>query len=191
MAKKKRRKGPQNQKESAQIPKSSWSSWQLKLLGICIILFVLVIQHAPMVFDGLSPIGTDIIGGKGGTHQIEQFEKETGTPALWNPYVFSGMPVYYRLRLKGPFLQEIIYWFANTDKKGLNAVINYCIGGIGMFLLIQYLGVPIWGSVLAARCGNCRGGGDDRNRSGRSHCIERTALWDSARNHRSGQCHWP
>ena len=150
MAKKKRRKGPQNQKESAQIPKSSWSSWQLKLLGICIILFVLVIQHAPMVFDGLSPIGTDIIGGKGGTHQIEQFEKETGTPALWNPYVFSGMPVYYRLRLKGPFLQEIIYWFANTDKKGLNAVINYCIGGIGMFLLIQYLGVPIWGSVLAA-----------------------------------------
>ena len=150
MAKKKRRKGVQNLKESAQIPKSGWSSWQLKVLGIGIILFVLVIQHAPMVFDGLSPIGTDIIGGKGGTHQIEQFEKETGSAALWNPYVFSGMPVYYRLRLKGPFLQEIIYLFANTDKKGLNAVINYCIGGIGMFLLIQYLGVPLWGSVLAA-----------------------------------------
>jgi hypothetical protein len=150
MAKKKRRKESQIQKEPAPITKSSWSSWQLKALGIGVVLFILVIQHAPMVFDGLSPIGTDIIGGKGGVHQIQQFEKETGERPLWNPYVFSGMPVYHRLRLKGPFLQEIIYWFADTDRKGLNAFINYCIGGIGMFLLVQLLGVPLWGSVLAA-----------------------------------------
>jgi hypothetical protein len=150
MDKKKRRKESQIQNKPSPVPKSSWSSWQLKVLGIGVVIFVLVIQHAPMVFEGLSPIGTDIIGGKGGVHQIQQFGKETGERVLWNPYVFSGMPVYHRLRVKGPFIQEIIYLFADTDRKGLNAFINYCIGGIGMFLLIQLLGVPLWGSVLAA-----------------------------------------
>ena len=62
---------------------------------IAIILLVLAIQFYPL-FKGLSPTGADVIGSIGKLHQIKEFEKETGEKALWNPYVFSGMPIYHR-----------------------------------------------------------------------------------------------
>jgi hypothetical protein len=159
MAKKKRRKLASAQPEIISSEKQASKKWHPVFAGIGLVLFILI-YHAPMAFDGLSPIGTDIIGGKGGTHQIEEFEKQTGNPALWNPYVFSGMPNYHRLRFKfvtpiyNPInllnLHDVIYLYADSYKKGLNAVINYCIGAIGMLFLMQYFGVPLWGSVLAS-----------------------------------------
>ncbi|NQT24379.1 YfhO family protein, partial [candidate division KSB1 bacterium] len=113
-----------------------------------LVVFVLILQFAPMVFDGLSPTGTDVIGGLGKVHQVKQFEKETGERPLWNPYVFSGMPLYHRLSAHDFSVEQIVNTVFNTT--GRRCVVYYVIGAIGFFFLAQFLGVPVWGAALGS-----------------------------------------
>ena len=67
---------------------------------ICI--FILVVTFHPVllgiVYTGGDPIGTDVIGGIGQLRQIQLQEQMTREESLWNPYIFSGMPIYWRHR---------------------------------------------------------------------------------------------
>ncbi len=65
-------------------------------IGAVALIFIILFIYwgVPLLIDGKSPIGSDVIGGIGKVHQIIEYEKETGEQALWNPYVFSGMPQY-------------------------------------------------------------------------------------------------
>ncbi|WP_420318308.1 YfhO family protein [Ekhidna sp.] len=48
----------------------------------------------------------DILQGKGGNNQLIEFRAETGEEALWNPYMFSGMPAYLTgVQYSGDLLQ--------------------------------------------------------------------------------------
>ena len=146
MAKKKHKKKAVEQKP----PQSFWQglSKTHQQMGAVVVLFlVLAIYFAPMLFEGLSPTGADVIGGIGKVHQIKEFEKVTGKQALWNPYVFSGMPLYYRLS-SNISIYKILSSFSETP--GRLAFVFYLVGALGMFFLTQYWRVPVWGSILAS-----------------------------------------
>ena len=121
---------------------------QQQFLGIGLVVLVLIIQFAPMVFDGLSPTGTDVIGGLGKTHQVNTFEKQTGERPLWNPYIFSGLPLYHRLSAQDLGVEQIVNTVFNTT--GRRCVAYYVIGAVGFFFLAQFLGVPVWGAALGS-----------------------------------------
>ncbi|MBN2029050.1 YfhO family protein [bacterium] len=148
MGKKKRKKKTIQEKSSAPIWQQFGKTEQW--IGAIILLIVLLsIYWAPILFDGLSPTGSDVIGGMGKTHQINEYYKETGEKALWNPYIFSGMPQYYRSSSNEIALDKIIALFYGSNN-GVMGLIYYFIGALGMLLLMRYWGVPLWGACLAA-----------------------------------------
>jgi len=106
------------------------------LMGV--IAFLLVILLKPLVIDGLSPQGVDVIGSLGKTHQISEYNKTSGDKALWNPNVFAGMPVYHRLHPQAWSLDNLLNrlggWFSAV-------FIYYLFGALGFFLLMRYLGM--------------------------------------------------
>ena len=68
---------------------------QQDLFFLAIITILLLILLKPLAIDGLSPQGVDAVGTLGQTHQILEYTKDTGEAALWNPYIFCGMPQYH------------------------------------------------------------------------------------------------
>ena len=119
-------------------------------LSVGALLLVVLIYRAPLVFEGKSPVGADVIGSKGQNHQIEQYRKRTGKRALWNPYVFSGMPVYHRYGGLTPSLDTLLSLATNTP--GRNGALYLLIGGVGMLLLLRYLGVSRLPALIGALC---------------------------------------
>ena len=70
---------------------------QQDCLYILLIAIILGWQQAPMTIDGLRPVGLDTLADIGASHQYAEWQKQTGGPALWNPYILGGMPVYMRV----------------------------------------------------------------------------------------------
>jgi hypothetical protein len=134
MAKNKRRPVPKEQS------KPSWSLTYLQqnLILIGLIIIILIFHLRVMVIDGLSPQGVDVVASKGQTHQIMNFKRATGEQALWNPYIFSGMPIYQLLQAKAPSVDQVINvlssWFSTP-------FVFYLIGSIGVYILLIYLGM--------------------------------------------------
>ncbi len=121
-------------------------------IGAVALIFIILFIYwgVPLLIDGKSPIGSDVIGGIGKVHQIIEYEKETGEQALWNPYVFSGMPQYHRSSSKEIALDKIIELFYDPNTNGRMGFIYYLIGALGMLFLMKHWGVSVWGSLLAA-----------------------------------------
>jgi hypothetical protein len=106
---------------------------------ILLLLILLILLLKPLVLDRLSPQGVDVIGTKGQTHQIIQYREETGKTALWNPYMFAGMPVYPRIV---PVLYSIDNMLLLFGKCTNLIFIYYLFAAIGFYLLIRYLKMP-------------------------------------------------
>lgn len=86
-------------------------------------------------------------------HYKKEFEKNHNEPALWIPYIFSGMPYHasgsYRLR----YTVESLYQFVPSFFSRLmhsSFGLNILLGGIFMLILMRSFGVGILGSLLAA-----------------------------------------
>ena len=101
---------------------------------LLIVLFVFLMK--PMVIDGLSPQGVDVVASLASSHQIKEFEKKTGEEALWNPYKFSGMPTYHR---RGPVAFSIDNILNELGNISNNIFIWYLFGAIGMYFFFRYL----------------------------------------------------
>ena len=69
----------------------------LDIAFVFLITVLMVIALKPVVIDGLSPQGVDVLASVGATNQINEYSEESGEKALWNPYIFSGMPRYQRM----------------------------------------------------------------------------------------------
>ena len=111
--------------------------YQKDLITFAVVFILLLIVFSPMAFQGMRPGGVDVIGSKGSSHQRIEFEKQTGKTALWNPPVFSGMPIYHRIGGKAFNFDTILN---KTFGKILYTYIwLYLIGFIGMFLLLRFL----------------------------------------------------
>lgn len=117
-----------------------------------LILFVLLLIPifafmSPHIFEGKIPVGSDIIGSKGNTNLVTQYEEQSGETALWNPSLFSGMPMYNR---KSPttlhidslisFLGNIIYHF----------FWYFLLGGLGLYLYLHQKQIPWYIAAIIA-----------------------------------------
>lgn len=112
--------------------------------------FTLILVHTilmrPMVFDGLVPQGVDIVGSVGESHQVSDNSERTGEVPLWNPYLFAGMPRYFRLGPQTPSIDTIINLIGRLVG---NMFVWYLVGSLGFFIFMRYLGL----SPLAAFTG--------------------------------------
>jgi hypothetical protein len=113
-------------------------------LAIAVLMAVLL---KPMVLDGLSPQGVDVIGSKGQTHQLKEYQNETGKKALYNPYLFGGMPIYFRIPPKAISVDTIFRYIGQLLS---DTYLWYVFGGWGMFLLLRFLGLSQLPSFFGA-----------------------------------------
>ena len=150
MSSKKRKKIKQKPIESTRERKSKFilADYKKHILTFILVFVLLLIVLYPMAFKGLRPGGVDVIGSQGSNHQKSEYQKETGETVLWNSPVFSGMPIYHRLKGKvfsfdtflGITLGKILY---------LNIWL-YLIGFIGMFYLLRRLTLGYYAAVFGA-----------------------------------------
>ncbi len=94
-------KGHKKQKQKTETKSSNQIQFKIQNFHLDIafpILLILMLAFLmkPMLIDGLTPQGVDVVASLGSSNQIKQYEQETGEKALWNPYQFSGMPRYHR-----------------------------------------------------------------------------------------------
>ncbi len=112
------------------------SSIQQDIFFLAALVVLLFILFKPLVIDGLSPQGADVVGTLGATHQVSEYSKETGEPALWNPYLFSGMPQYHRKSAVTFSIDTILSYLSRL----FSAVfIYYLFGAFGLYALFRYL----------------------------------------------------
>lgn len=104
-----------------------------------IIIIILFILLKPLVVDGLSPQGVDVVAGKGKTHQMAEYAKESGESALWNPAIFGGMPVYYDHSPKAFSVDNLLQLLSRIFG---NVFIYYVFAVFGMYILLRYLKMP-------------------------------------------------
>lgn len=115
------------------------------IFSAVIILLSLLLFYKPYVFEKLEPAGGDRVASIGKTHQLQQYAKQTGVQALWNPNVFCGIPIYYNLDNRAFHIDRFI--------SKLNTILDWRIGwfivaALGMFLLIRILGFPWYFGLL-------------------------------------------
>ena len=113
-----------------------YSKIQTILLGLVFILVHLFILE-PVIFDHLVPQGVDVIGSVGEIHQIQQYNKKSGEVSLWNPYLFSGMPRYFRIIPQIPSFDTLI---SLAGKLFSEIFLWYMVGGMGFFYFMRYRG---------------------------------------------------
>jgi hypothetical protein len=136
MAKPKKRKGRGQQLKQETKRNTALTTIQQDVIFLVAITILLIILLKPMVIDGLSPQGVDVVGSLGATHQITEYYKETGERALWNPYLFSGMPQYHRIGPVTFSVDTILYYLSRF----LSSVfIFYLFAAVGTYLLLRYL----------------------------------------------------
>lgn len=102
------------------------------------ILISLIFLYKPLVFEGKQVAGGDEVSGIGTVHQINQYYQETGKKALWNPYVFAGMPRYHRY---GTVVKSLDTVLTSFDPVIAWQVIFLWLGAIGIFLLARWFGL--------------------------------------------------
>ncbi|HET53697.1 MAG TPA: hypothetical protein ENN33_00595 [Ignavibacteria bacterium] len=122
-------------------------TYQKYLVLLILLLIPIFTFMSPYIFEGKTAIGTDIVGSKGRTNQILEYEEQSGETALWNPSLFSGMPMYNR---KSPttlhidslisFLGNIIYHF----------FWYFLLGGLGLYLYLHQKKIPWYIAAMVA-----------------------------------------
>ena len=131
----KKSKRPEKQVKT-QSPSFQISDRTQDVIFLVVIAAVLIFLLKPFVIDGLSAQGVDVIASMGSGHQISEYTKETGERALWNPYIFSGMPIYYRHHPVA-FSLDNIFRFIGRFISSL--FIYYFFAAAGFYLLLRYL----------------------------------------------------
>ncbi|MBN2710255.1 MAG: hypothetical protein JXR46_14525 [Calditrichaceae bacterium] len=123
------------QKKSPEVKFSISTKTQDIIFPAAFIIFLLILLK-PLVIDGLSPQGVDVVGSIGAHEQIQEYTRETGEKALWNPAVFSGMPRYHRYDATTFSLDTIL-----TRLGGLtnNIFIYYLFGALGFYFLLRMM----------------------------------------------------
>ncbi len=132
------KKGKKKSKTMQQEKKATFAiSDQLQdALFIGLMIIILVILLKPLVIDGLSPQGVDVLGSIGHNHQIREYSEETGERALWNPAIFAGMPKYHRSKPAAFSVDTILDFIGRLTH---NVFIYYLFGAVGFYFLLRYL----------------------------------------------------
>jgi len=114
-----------------------------------IILFALIsILYFPTAFQKMYPPASDTIQWQGAAQKIIEYNKTHSDKALWQPNMFGGMPSYLiSLPNAYPFVENIT--------KAVDHVMNWrifllFIGGLGVFLLLRFMGLDAFTSFFGA-----------------------------------------
>lgn len=142
-----------NKKKKKQSGKPEKSFFdELKTYQKYLVLFVLLLIPiftfiSPYILEGKTAAGSDIVGSKGNTNLVKEYEEKTGEEALWNPSIFGGMPIYNRISPTTihidsliSFLGKIIYHF----------FWYFLLGGLGIYLFLCQRRIPWYISVIVA-----------------------------------------
>lgn len=119
-----------------------------KYLVLLVLLLVPIFSFmSPYILEGKTAAGSDVVGSKGRTNLVLEYEKSTGEQVLWSPTIFGGMPDYNRI---SPitihidsiisFLGKIIYHF----------FWYFLLGGLGLYLFLCQRRIPWYISVIIA-----------------------------------------
>ncbi|KAA3610154.1 MAG: hypothetical protein D8M58_07015 [Calditrichaeota bacterium] len=137
MAKKsKKTKQIESTKKTVETKSINLSDRKQDYIFLVILTAILVFILKPMVIDGLSPQGVDVLASIGTNHKVLDWTKESGDKALWNPNVFAGMPRYQRIPPVTFSIDTILNWLGRFFN---NIFIYYLFGGIGAYLFLRYL----------------------------------------------------
>ena len=117
------------------------------LLACAFMLIIHVFLMEPMVIDGLSPQGVDVVASKGESHQARQYKARTGENPLWNPYLFSGMPRYMRMGPQTPSIDTFVNYVGIPFG---NMFVWYLVGSLGFFFFMRYMGLSVLSSMAGA-----------------------------------------
>ena len=112
-----------------------------------IIAILMAVMLKPMVLDGLSPQGVDVIASKGQTKQLKEYKNRTGETPLYNPSLFGGMPVYFRIPPKAISIDSLFSYLGGIVS---NVFLWYLLGGSGVFFLCRFLGLGQFPSFFGA-----------------------------------------
>jgi hypothetical protein len=111
---------------------------------------IIAIVFAPMIFQNLQPGGTDVIGGKGKSNQIQNWSEQSGEKAYWNPTLFSGMPTYWKMDTVKT-ADTVFYLLGRIfGGRGGQSFIFYLLGFAGMMFLCRHLKMSPLASFIAA-----------------------------------------
>ncbi len=116
-------------------------------VAVLVLLIPLLVTFSPYLFENLRPVGTDIVASKGQTNLYLEWQEETGERALWNPFVFSGMPTYHRI---SPRIIHIDSLISLLDGFSYWAFFYFVAGGLGIFSLLYYKKIPWQFALIAA-----------------------------------------
>ena len=117
--------------------------WQLSVIIILSLIFLY-----PLIFQGLYPTGTDVIGSAGSINLSTEISQKIGERSMWNPAVFSGVPTYYSWSAVIWNLDTIVaLTIAHIIKYN---VLFYFIGAFGMFFLLRHFKFNVWVCVFGA-----------------------------------------
>lgn len=114
-----------------------------------IALFVVIsaIYFLPQIEGKVIPQG-DIISHRWMSHEVIEFEKQTGEVSHWTNSLFSGMPTY---QLSSPVRGNLMRFVEDVSYLFINRPIGYFVAMmLGMYLLLLTLGVNKWLSVIGA-----------------------------------------
>jgi len=106
---------------------------QRDYIFIFVMVIILIVMTWPMTINGLKPAGGDSMASIAETHQVRTWEDSTGKTALWNPYIFGGMPLYHRVTS-----DRIRYDHTNTVDNAILFIVN-----IEFYLLVIILGLAL------------------------------------------------
>lgn len=131
---KRHKKNPAPAKETK--PSFTLTYFHQDLIFIGIIIVLLLILLKPLVIDGLSPQGVDVVSSIGKSHQFSEYSKNTGERSLWNPSIFAGMPVYQRISAVAFSLDTLLGYMGRL----INITfLYYLFAAAGTYLLFRYL----------------------------------------------------
>jgi hypothetical protein len=106
------------------------------LIFVTLIIILLAFLLKPLLFNGLSPQGADIVAGIGKVKQIQDYNESHDDFALWNPAIFGGMPHYQDY---GPVTYSLDTILALLGLYLSSVYVFYLFGALGLYALFRYL----------------------------------------------------
>lgn len=106
------------------------------VLYISVIIILMAVLYKPMLIDGLSVKGSDVVAKIGKLNQIREYNKTHDDLALWNPGIFGGMPHYHDYGPKAFSLDNLLQILIKYSSK---VFVFFLFGAIGMYVLLRYL----------------------------------------------------
>ncbi|HMR42438.1 MAG TPA: YfhO family protein [Saprospiraceae bacterium] len=117
------------------------------LAALLIFTGISAIYFLPQIQGEVLPPG-DIVHNIGMSHEVVEYEKQTGEVSHWTNSIFCGMPTY---QISSPVKSNLVKYVESASNLFIERPIGYFIAlMLGMYILLQVLGASQWLSIIGA-----------------------------------------